>query len=316
MKYQLFFGIAASIVLAAPASAFSQAADGQGQAIVTVLPEHEGQPTPGISADDLEVKVNGKVASITHLSPLRPATSPVELVLMIDGSARPTLGTQFGDITGFVRELPPNTKMAIAYMNAGSATFTGPLSSDPQEVLRALRLPAGPIGVSGSPYFCLSDLAKHWPSSDPRARRVVVMVTDGVDYHNMRYDPEDPYVQTAIKDSVQARLTVFSIYWRNSGLADRTWYETDAGQNLLTEVTEATGGSSYWQGLGNPVSFQPYFEDLRMRLKDQYAITVAAQVKGQSEIETLKVTAKSKTGKMTAPQQVYVSRATTTAENE
>ena len=32
---------------------------------------------------------------------------------------------------------------------------------------------------------------------------------------------------------------------------------------------QATGGKSFWQGMGNPVSFQPYFEELTRRLRNQ-----------------------------------------------
>src|ERR1700734_3475486 len=83
---------------------------------------------------------------------------------------------------------------------------------------------------SSSPYFCLSDLAKNWPSADRSARREIIMITDGVDYYHLQYDPEDPYVQAAIDDSVRANLVVYSIYWRSTGPASRGWYENNAGQ--------------------------------------------------------------------------------------
>ena len=75
-----------------------------------------------------------------------------------------------------------------------------------------------------------------------------------MDYYQMRFDPDDPYVKAAIDDSVRAELVVYSIYWRNQGRADRSEQETSAGQSLLNEVTDATGGKSFAQGMGNPVS--------------------------------------------------------------
>ena len=47
------------------------------------------------------------------------------------------------------------------------------------------------------------------------------------------YDPEDPYVATAINDSVRAGLVVYSIYWKDMGRANNSWYENNAGQNLF-----------------------------------------------------------------------------------
>ena len=154
---------------------------GHGRAVVTALPAHPTDPPVSIAAQQLKLKVNGKDATVTGWTQLRESNSPVELVLLIDGSARTNLGGQFSAITGFVNEIPTNTKIAIAYMEEGRAAMAGPLSSDPAQVLQGLRMPAGMAGSNGSPYFRLSDLAKNWPSRDGMARREVVMITDGVD---------------------------------------------------------------------------------------------------------------------------------------
>ena len=71
------------------------------------------------------------------------------------------------------------------------------------------------------------------------------------------------------------------------------------------EVTEATGGNSYWQGYGNPVSFQPYFADIDRRLDNQYELDFMAPLGSKPQIENLKLKL-SAPGKVDAPQQVYV----------
>ena len=141
----------------------------------------------------------------------------MELVLLIDGGARTSLGTQFNEVETFVKEMPPNTRMAIAYMDNGRAAFSSQLSSNAADVLKGLHLSAGFPGSNASPYFCLSDLAKNWPSHDRTARRAVLMITDGVDNYERRYDPDDPYVDAAINDSVRAGMIVYSIYWKDMG---------------------------------------------------------------------------------------------------
>ena len=133
------------------------------------------------------------------------------------------------------------------------------------------------------------------------------MITDGVDYYEMHYDPEDPYVHAAINDSVSAGLIVYAMYWRNQGFADSFQYETNAGQNLLLELTDATGGKSYWEGMGNPVSFQPYFKDLRSRLRNQYALSFSLKVNGRPGVMRLDLKAKVPSAKVFAPHAVYVS---------
>jgi hypothetical protein len=303
---------AASLLAAVPAlasaSGLASGEDqpgGQGQAVVTVLPQNNA-PAPTTLQQQVTVKVNGKASNVTGWQPLRGVNSPVEMVILIDGAARSSLGSQMGDIQHFVQGLPANTSATIAYMMNGRAALTGPLSTDRATALRGLHIPAGTPGESASPYFCLSDLAKNWPSNNRQARREVVMVTDGVDYYNLRYDPDDPYLQAAINDSVRAKLTVYSIYWRNTGRVDRSMYETDAGQNLLTQVTQATGGNNYWQGYGNPVSLGPFFDDIERRLDNQYEVSFMAPFTNKSQVETFRLKLTAPGAKVDAPQQVLV----------
>ena len=117
------------------------------------------------------------------------------MVVLIDGAARSTIGQQLGEIASFIKGLPANAKVAVGYMEYGHAALTAPLSTDHERAIQGLRMPSGLAGSSGSPYFCLSDLAKNWPASGPMARREVVMITDGVDNYEQRFDPDDPYVQ-------------------------------------------------------------------------------------------------------------------------
>ena len=298
---------AAAMLMAAPA--FPQNENqGQGQAIVTVLPAHDGEAPANLSQRDFIAKVNGIESSITNFTPFRGQNAALELVVLIDDSARSDLGTQMNDISTFVKGLPPDAKVAIAYMQNGTARFSGPLTTDHAQALRGLRMTVGSPGSSASPYFCLSDLAKRWPSNDRGVRREVVMITDGVDNYNPRYDPEDPYMQAAITDSVRAGLVVYSIYWQNRGRFDDTMYAANAGQNLLLQVTQATGGNSYWQGYGNPVSFQPYFKDLARRLQNQYELSFTSALKGKPDIKNLKLKVIGVAGKVDSPQQVMVNR--------
>jgi hypothetical protein len=131
------------------------------------------------------------------------------------------------------------------------------------------------------------------------------MITDGVDYYNVRYDPEDPYVRSAMDDAVRARLIVYSIYWRSADRFDRTNYAANDGQNLLAQVTETTGGYSYWEGYGNPVSFVPYFADIDRRLDNQYELSFMTAVGNKPEMQTIKLSV-SAHAKIDAPQEVYV----------
>jgi hypothetical protein len=164
-------------------------------------------------------------------------------------------------------------------------------------------------GANASPYFCLSWLAKHWPSNDPAARREVIMITNGVDYYDPQFDLEDPYVQSSIRDSLKAGLVVYSIYWQDTGLFNRTGYATNLGQDLLSEVAEATGGELYWIGYSNPVSLTPYFDNFLLRLKNQYELGFNVPLRGKPQVETLKVKVAVPAVKVTAPRKAWVALA-------
>ncbi|HUH62275.1 MAG TPA: hypothetical protein VLZ50_04725 [Terracidiphilus sp.] len=293
------------LLAAAPAIAQSASAEGQGTAVVTVLPKHKGELAPNVNQRDIQsMKVAGKTAQVTSWQAFR--NGPVELVILIDEGARSSLGTQINDIQKFVQSLPPNVKAAIAYMSNGQAMFSGTFTTDHGQVLKGLRLPEGLPGVDASPYFCLSDLAKHWPSQDRTVRREVVAITDGVDYYYRRYDPDDPYVQAAITDTVRSGIVVYSIYWKNTGRFDNTLYGNNTGQNLMDEVTQATGGTNFWQGIGNPVSFQPYLEELTRRLNNQYEVSFTAPLSGRPQVENFEFKLQAPGASVDAPKEVIV----------
>jgi hypothetical protein len=299
-------GIALVTMLTAFAAIGGAQEQGQGQAVITVLPKHESELPANVVNQDLAVKVDGKNSKVTKWAQYPSNGSSLELVVLIDDSARTSLGRQMDDIAQFLKTLPPNTKASVAYMENGRAVFSGPFTTDHAHVAEELHLPVGGAGVDSSPYFCLSDLAHKWPSNDAGARREVVMVTNGVDNYQKQFDPDDPYVQAAIKDSIQARMVVYSIYWADRGGFDATAYANNTGQNLLAEVTQATGGKSFWQGMGNPVSFAPYFDELMRRFRNQYELGFVTAMKGRPEVESFKLKLSAPGDEVDAPQQVLV----------
>ncbi len=309
-KLGMILGLAVT-TMAMAATAFPEDAtnSGAGQAVITVIPKKGRERVTNIQIQDLQLKINGKETRASSWIPLRGANNDTELVVLIDSSARNSLGQQIEDIGNFIKSVPASTKLALAYMDNGQALLSGPLSTNHSLALDHLHLPGGLPGSSGGPYFSLSDLAHRWPSNDPLARRIVVMVTDGVDIYNPRFDPQDPYILAAITDSVRARLVVYSIYWHDMGRFDNTQYFSDSGQSLLAEVTQATGGDSYWMGTGEPVSFQPFFEDLSWRLQNQYRLNFFTELKDKPEIKSMNLKVGGAAIKVYAPQQVYVTPA-------
>jgi hypothetical protein len=250
-----------------------------GRAVVTAETKAaEGVVT--IPKHSISVYANRKLQDVSGWTALRGARSGLELVVLLDDSSRGNLGLQLNDIRSFLSGLPPTAQVAIGYMRNGTPNLVQNFTNDHALAAKALRLPQGVAGSNGSPYFCLSDLVKHWPSGKNDVRREVIMVTDGVDrYSGGRFDPENPYVRAATSDAQKAGVIVYSIYYRGAGRFDRSGLVTDGGQNYLTQVSGDTGGKVYLEGFGNPVSFAPFLSDIQRKLQNQYELTFVSTAK-------------------------------------
>lgn len=301
-----FFAAALSLSLVvAPVGALGQSGGAEVRTIMTAVSKRS-EEAPDIQANEVKVKVNGRNAEVESVTPLRGDRAELQLVILIDSSARSSLGRQMNDIADFVKSLPPSTQVAIAYMMNGQAVFEQPFTTNKELALRALHLPGGSVGSSASPYFCISNLVEHWPSHNADDRREVIAITDGIDPYEVRFDPEDPYVRSAIRDAVQNGVVVDAIYWHNQGFASRIGFLTSGGQSLLGMLTEQTGGMFYYQGFGNPVAFRPYFIDISKRLENQYELSFMVPAKVKSQFATMKVKLEVPGVKMNAPQLVFV----------
>jgi VWFA-related protein len=249
------------------------------RAVVTVTSK-PAESVVTVPRQSITLYENRKLQQVTGWAPLRGERAGLQLVILLDDSSRGNLALQLGDIRTFLNALPPTTQVAIGYMRNGSPNLAQAFTNDHATAAKALRLPIGSAGINGSPYFCLSDLAKHWPGGDSNVRREVIMVTDGVDrYSGGRFDPENPYVSAATSDAQKAGVIVYSIYYRGAGRFDQNRLVTDGGQNYLTQLSDATGGQVYLEGFGNPVSFAPFLSDIQHKLQNQYELTFVSSAK-------------------------------------
>jgi hypothetical protein len=233
-----------------------------------------------IPKQSISLYENRKLQEVSGWTPLRGSRSGLQLVVLLDDSSGSNLGLQLNDIRSFLNALPPTVQVAIGYMRNGTPNLVQNFTSDHAQAAKALRLPQGVAGGNGSPYFCISDLVKHWPRSSNDVRREVIMVTDGVDrYSGGRFDPENPYVRAATSDAQKAGVIIYSIYYRGAGRLDRSLTVTDGGQNYLTQISGDTGGKVYLEGFGNPVSFSPFLSDIQRKLQNQYELTFVSTAK-------------------------------------
>ncbi len=252
--------------------------------VITALAKGS-RPVPVVQQKDVTVLLKNSPAEITSFAVARGARAPLQLVFLFDESAPSYLSLQIPSIRKFIDTLPASAEVAVSYMSNGRAVMAQTLTADHALAAKSLRLTTSIPGVSASPYFCLSDLAKHWPSQQSGTRRVVFMVTNGEDPYYMGRDLQDPYVATAIADSQRARLLVSSIYFRDVGFRRAGGLGVLFGQSYLQRVASETGAVSYNNGLISPVSFDPYLDQFRKALDNQYLVAITAQGNGLQRIK-------------------------------
>lgn len=247
------------------------------QMVVTAEPKH-GNELPPITAQDVIVKQGKDQRPVLEWSPATGNAAALELAILIDDSSGFSFGSQMDDIRSFITEQPPTTLIAVGYMQNGTVAMTTQgFTQDHAAAAKSLRLPQGYLGVEASPYFSLSDLIKRWPANPSVPRREVLMITDGIDPYNGPSYP-DPYVDTAVQDAQCAGVVVYTLYTPGEGHFGHAYYEIYWGQNFLAQLSDETGGESfYFLGGQAPVAFEPYLNQLAAHLSHQYILKFMAE---------------------------------------
>jgi len=301
-------GVVAAI-LAAGSAAISapktNTTGGSTQMVITVRSALPDNRSDGLAIGDLTVLRGNSTASVVRLERLSGDLADMQLFILLDDSSRSaSLSVHLPALRTFLHSLPSTTQVALGYMRNGTFGVVQAFTADHNKVASSLRLPASIPGENGSPYFVLSDLAKHWPSKQSTNRRAVLMLTDGVDPYYGAGDMDDPYVNAAIHDALKESVMVYSIYLRGAGLYGRTDWVTNFAQSRLIEVSEETGGHAYSMGFTDPVTITPFLRDLQDRLDNQYRVTIEAL--NDKGVQPVKLRTELRGVKVENPTHVYV----------
>jgi hypothetical protein len=132
------------------------------------------------------------------------------------------------------------------------------------------------------------------------------MITDGID----RYwgsGPDNAYVDTVIEQAQRAGVIVYSIYTPGVGHYGHSYWRTYWGQNYLSQLSDETGGESYYLiGPAPPVSFAPYMEDITRKLNHQYLLTFMAKPQKKAGMQRVKVHTEVPNAELVSADRVYV----------
>jgi hypothetical protein len=309
MNIKRVITIVAAILLARNAATSAPKTNPTGaptQMVVTVRRALSDNQPDGLEVGDLTVVRGNISAPVVRLERLSGSLADMQLFILLDDSTRSSsLGSQLPELKAFIESLPATTQVALGYMRNGSFGLVRGFTADHNKAASSLRLPASIAGGNASPYFVLSDLAKHWPSKESTNRRAVLMLTDGVDPYYGAADIDDPYVSAAIHDALKEGVMVYSIYLRGAGLYGRSDWVTNFAQSRLSEVSGETGGYAYSLGFTDPVTIKPFLKDFQDRLNNQYRVTMELK-SNETGVQPVKLRSELRGLKIEGPTHIYV----------
>jgi VWFA-related protein len=271
--------------------------------VVVTVEAKRGKTVPPIEAQDISVAEGKDRRPVTSLVPADRA--PMQLLLLLDDSARATFDTELPTLKQFINSLPPNAQVAVAYMRNGMAAFTQNFTPDHAAAANSIRVAFGPGGADVSPYDSLTDAVKKWPASNP-PRKEIIMISSGIEALGGGYMPDNPYVNAGIESAQKAGIVVYTIYDPSVGHMGHGLWRNTWGQNFLSQLSDETGGEFYAIGFGSPVSFQPFLEQILGQMQRQYLLTFDARPENKSGLQPVRITITEKDASIAAPDRVFV----------
>lgn len=288
----------------------TRAQEGPQSTRVIVRAEGKGGTPASLRPTDVKVEVGNHDTPVSGITPLVQTAGlsggtrgpQLEVAILLDDGLRGNFDVNVGELEKFVgATVSPTTSVGVGYMRNGSVYFPQGFSKEAETERNAVRLPISVPGSSGSPYFCLQDLLKHWPTHTDAAR-VVLMITNGIDLYNGSVSPlnqDSPYVDETISLAQRAAVPVYSIYFGGRGINNGPG--SFSGQNYLSKVADETGGISLNQGTLTPPTITPFLQRFQQALNNSYELRFLL---ASRRLERLKVSSTQSGVKLRAQNQV------------
>ncbi len=227
-----------------------------------------------VQADTISVKEDGDEQVILSIRSVGDA--PLALAVLIQDDLSSSFNLQLPDIAKFIRTLPPGSRVMVAYLRGGSLQIRQKFTDDLEKAAKSLRITVGSASAAPrSPYDGVSDALKRFDAL-PNGRRAILLVSDGLDTSDINgsfLSLSSADLDQAILKAQRKSVAVYSFYSEASSTRNGSSNLISSGQNLLGKLSDETGGRAFYQGLISPISFEPFFKDLRLALNRQFVLT-------------------------------------------
>jgi hypothetical protein len=266
---------------------------------VTAVGKKDTNP-PAITKDDVQLYLNKERTQVANWK----RGEKLYLAVLIDDSLDSGVASQWNDLKGFLAAQPDTTYISVAYARNGTAMLAQDFTNDHELAAKALRIPLGAGGAFSSPYLAVLDLMKRWPSSGDR--RSILLISSGIDYFRGDFGFTSPDLNPAIERAQKQNINVWSIYAPDSGHRSRGFFRISRAQSNLSQLSDETGGESYYLGTGAPVTFKPYLDEIGVHLSNQYLLTFNGSGGKKGRFERLRVVTELANVEFMSPSQAFL----------
>ena len=228
---------------------------------------------PELQNIDLVVSEDGEPQQI--LSVRGMGTNPITLAVLIQDDLVSSVANEIKPLAEFIRSLPKGSRVMIGYLRTGSMQVKQKFTSDLERAAKSMRPPSGFAGLGPyNPYVEVVDALKKF-EAQPLGRRAILLVSDGLDI-SRGVDSSAPTqsidLQRAINEAQRRGVAIYGFYSPTfASAANRTL--AGNAQSSLLRLSNETGGLAFFQGMGAPVSFEPFIRELDVSLQKQAALT-------------------------------------------
>jgi len=230
----------------------------------------KGTPAPALKKDDVQLYKNKERLQVADLR----RGEDLLLAVVIDDSLDSSIANQWSDLKAFFEAQPPTTAIGVFYSSNGAVRVAQDFTTDHALASKALRLPIGNRGAFSSPYLALQDMMKRWPSAG--SRRSIILISSGIDYFRRGFGPKSPDLDATVERAQKQNINIWTVYAPDAGHFGAGYFRQFNAQSNLSELSEETGGETYFLGTSAPVTLKPYFDEIADHLNNQYLISFSA----------------------------------------
>ncbi len=243
-----------------------------------------------VQADRLIVREDREEQTILSIRSVSDA--PLALAVLIQEDLSSNFNLQIKDLADFIKSLPRGSRVMVAYLRGGTLQVRQKFTDDLELASKALRIVSSTTNAAPrNPYDSLIDALDRFDAL-PAGRRSVLLVSDGLDVSNgvaSSTPGQSLDLDRAILRAQRRSVAVFSFYSPASLTEGGTSSLVMNGQGSLQRLSDETGGRAFFQGSIAPISFLPFFKDLRILLNRQFLLSYLSthMKKGYHKIEVV-----------------------------